>query len=144
MLAGLANRRQAGNPKIFAAFVKCNSCLVLFSCWLGLPTFGSPETHPNCRFSSDAILVSIYVHAGRACQPLAARELPKTLQFPSNAVLVSFNVHADRACQPSEARKPENFCSFRQSAILVSFNVHAGRACQFLAPREHKYIAVFR
>ncbi len=68
MLAGLANLRQPGNPKIFAVFVKCDSRnLVLFSCWPGLPTVGSPESRQICsfcqmRFSFIFMLVGLIKH----------------------------------------------------------------------------------
>jgi hypothetical protein len=44
MLAGLANRRQPGNPPKFAVFRQCNSRLNLCSFWPGLQTVGCPET----------------------------------------------------------------------------------------------------
>ncbi len=40
--------------------------------------------------------------------------------------------------------KPKLMCRVSSNEILVLFNVHAGRACQPSAPREHKYIVVFR
>jgi hypothetical protein len=51
MLAGLANPRQPGHLQINCSFfVKCNPCLVSCSCWLGLPTYGSPESQKNVPF----------------------------------------------------------------------------------------------
>ncbi len=90
----------ARKPDIFLQFSSMQLLSRLCSCWPGLPTVGSPETQKYCRFSSNAILASFYVHAGRAYQPLVARKGKIICRFSSNAILVSFNVHAGRACQP--------------------------------------------
>ncbi len=185
-------------------------CEIWGSCWPGLPTVGCPETRKILQFSSNAVLVSFNVHAGRACQPSAGRKPEnfcsfRQMQFSSQFMFMLAGLANLR--QAGNPPPPPKICSFRQTqfssrfgfmagwlglptvgcpetqinysffvkcnsrlnlclcwpglptlgcpetrkflqfssnAILVSFNVHAGRACQPSAPREHKYIAVFR
>jgi hypothetical protein len=75
MLAGLANRRQPEKPRKFAVFRQMQFLSRLMFMLAGLANRRLPGNFQiNCRFSSNAILVSFNVHAGWACQPSTPRK----------------------------------------------------------------------
>jgi hypothetical protein len=111
MLAGLANRRQPGNPQTIVVFGQMQFSSQLCSCWPGLPTFGRPETQNFCSFRQMQFLSRLMLMlAGLANlrQPGNSKIFAVFVKCDSRLV----NVHAGRACQPSAGRKAKNFAVF--------------------------------
>jgi hypothetical protein len=91
MLAGIANRRLPGNTNKLPFFRQMQFSSRLMFMLAGL---ANPRLHGNppkiAVFSSNAILVSIYVHAGRPCQPSAARKAKHFCSFRQMQFLSRF------------------------------------------------------
>jgi hypothetical protein len=109
-----------------------------------LPTVGSPESQNFLQFSSNAILVSFNIDAGRACQPSAARKAKKIwrfrqMQFSSRLMFMLAGLANRRL-----PRNPNFFAVFVKCNFSSQFMFMLAGLANLRLPGKPNKCAIFR